>query len=100
MAAIEIFIGTDNDITITLINITNITSMTMVLVRKNDSTSIPITSESGKITFTVDGDTTTANMRIEKTLLTVKGIYLMQGTVVSAGSTRGLKLDPNFLTVI
>lgn len=98
--AIELYKGTDNDITINIVGISSITSMEVQLVRKNDNTVITITSVSGKITFTVDGDATSANLRIDKTLLTIKGIYYINATIISGGSTRGLKLDPNFLTVI
>lgn len=98
--AIELFSGTDNDITINIPGITNITSMDVQLIRKNDNVITTITSGSGKITFTVDGSDTSANMRIDKTLLVNKGIYYLATKIISGGSTRGLKLDPTFLTVI
>ncbi len=97
---IELYLNTDNDITINLVGITTITSMSVLLIRKNDNFIHTVTSGSGKITFSVVGDVTTANMRIDKTLLLSKGIYLISMTVVVGGSTRALKPNPTFLTVV
>lgn len=94
--AIDLYSNTDNDITISLVGISDVTSMSVSLVRKDTSAATVITSGSGKITLS----STSAVMRIDKELIVTKGIYYIQITVVSSSSTRGLTPTPNFITVI
>lgn len=96
MAAIDLYRSTDNDITINLSGISNVTSMTVLLIRKDTNAVTTITSASGKITL----NPTTAVLRIDKELIATRGIYIIQISVISSSLTRGLKPTPDFLTVI
>lgn len=96
MANIDLYRNTDNDLTINLANISNVTSMTVLLIRKDNNAVATITSDSGKITLSP----TFATMRIDKNLIVTRGIYYIQITVISALGTSGLRPTPDFLTVI
>lgn len=96
MADISLYRNTDNDITISLVNISNVTSMSVSLIRKDSGTTTLITSVSGKITLAP----TEAILRIDKELITIKGTYYMEITVAIGSSIRGLKPTPDFITVI
>lgn len=96
MADINLYRNTDNDIAISLVNISDVTSMSVSLIRKDSGITTLITSVSGKIALSP----TEAVLRIDKELITIKGIYYMEITVVSGSSTRGLKPTPDFITVI
>lgn len=96
MANIDLYSNTDNDITINLTGISDVTSMTVLLIRKDTNIVATITSASGKITLSP----TSAVLRIDKNLIVTKGIYYIQIKVISNSNTRGLKATPDFITVI